>query len=77
MIHAAKEANCGKGSGDALVFFDYLSICQRPRTNEEDLEFAKALESLPFIYLYADATVQPTPRTMHCSWAPIRSRETG
>lgn len=52
------------GRGDALLFFDFLSMTQRPfqwgqapRTASETLGFAAALRAMPLIYLHSDAVI--------------------
>jgi len=42
---------------DPLVFLDYLSVTQRPRTADETELFQDALRAMPMIYLRADAVI--------------------
>ena len=52
-----KAAEAHKPAGRTLVFLDFLSVTQRPRTEQEDVAFRKALGAMPKLYCHADAVL--------------------
>ena len=55
LLEEANQAH--KPAGRTLVFFDFLSVTQRPRTPQEDAAFKKALQVMPELYCHADAVL--------------------
>lgn len=56
---------CAPIGGQAVLFYDFLSITQRPfargqppRTIEEQNLFHQALTQMTYVYLYADCATQ-------------------
>ena len=43
--------------GSVVAFFDFLSVAQRPRVGEENVQFGDALAAMPWVYLGADSVL--------------------
>ena len=55
LVAAVKKAH--KPMGRTLLFFDFLSVAQAPRTADEEASFQAAVQAMPALYCRSDAVV--------------------